>query len=263
MVKDMELLEEKAVTAQTWLKDALSEKARLEATLKVELQSSRSLRATIESLQSENSTLKFDLLSVQMERDQAVSDKEKIGKERDQALSEKGVALTARDQATSRLEREIEEKKWAIKLQDEAIEERREAVERIEELHLQVVELKREISQVPELQDSSWAVGFNWGFEYYRDVAKSAPPSDESFKDLDISAIRIPDAALETMARLGVEQFPHVTDWSQRASQPIPPTDSNLGSASATSARESSPKGGITNPVGEGTPVSGQAPGDP
>lgn len=55
-------------------------------------------------------------------------------------------------------------------------------------------------------------MGFNWGFEHYRDVAKSAPPDDESFKDLDISTIRIPDAALETMVRLGVEQFPHVTD---------------------------------------------------
>jgi hypothetical protein len=127
-------------------------------------------------------------------------------------LSEKGVALIARDQAISRLDREVKEKKWAIKLQDEAIEERREAVERIEELHLQVVELKREISQVPELRYSSWAVGFNWGFEYYRDVARGAPPGDESFKDLDINAIWIPDAALETMARLGVKQFPHVTD---------------------------------------------------
>jgi uncharacterized protein (DUF3084 family) len=161
MVKDMELLEEKAAMAQTRLKDALSEKARLEATLEVELQSSCSLRATIQSLQSKNSALKSDLLSVQVERDQAVSDKEKISEERDQALSEKGVALTARDQATSRLEREIEAKKWAIKLQDEAIEERREVVERIEELHLQVVELQREISQVPKLRDSSLAVGFN------------------------------------------------------------------------------------------------------
>jgi hypothetical protein len=207
--------------------------------------------------------LKSDLLSVQVEMDQAVSDKEKISEERDQALYEKGVALTARDQATSRLEQEIEAKKWAIKLQDEAIEERREAVEKIEELHLQVVELQREISQVPELQDSSWAVGFNWGFKYYRDVAKSAPPGDEAFKDLDISTIRIPDAALETMARLGVEQFPHVTDWSQRASQPAPPTDPNLGSTSATSATDSSPKGGSTNPAGEGTSVSGHAPDNP
>jgi hypothetical protein len=37
MVKDMELLEEKATMAQTRLKDALFEKARLEATLEVEL----------------------------------------------------------------------------------------------------------------------------------------------------------------------------------------------------------------------------------
>lgn len=117
--------------------------------MEVELQSSHSLRATIRSLQ-------FDLLSAKAERDRAISDKEKLSDERDQALSEKGAALTARDQAISKLERAIEEKKWAISLQDNAIEERREAVERIEELHLQVVELQRELSQVSELRDSSW-----------------------------------------------------------------------------------------------------------
>jgi hypothetical protein len=37
MVKDMELLEEKVVTAQTRLKASLSKKARLEAKLEVKL----------------------------------------------------------------------------------------------------------------------------------------------------------------------------------------------------------------------------------
>jgi hypothetical protein len=46
------------------LKDVVSEKTRLEATLEVKLQSSRSLRETIKSLQSKNSGLKYDLLSV-------------------------------------------------------------------------------------------------------------------------------------------------------------------------------------------------------
>jgi hypothetical protein len=242
MVKDMELLEEKAAAAQTQLKAALSEKAKLEATLEVELQSSCSLRTTIQSLQSENLALKSDLLSAQAARDQALSDKEKMSEERDLALSEKGVALTARDQATSRLKQAIEEKKLAISHEICALEERREAVERIEELHLQVVELTKELSQVPELRDSSWAVGYNWGFEHYRDVAKSASPGDESFKDLDISTIQIPDAALETMGRLGVEQFPHVTNWSQKVSQPIPLTHSDSGSSSATPATAPSPR---------------------
>lgn len=99
-------------------------------------------------------------------------------------------------------------------------------MERIEELHLQVVELTRELSRVPELRDTSWAVGFNWGFEYYRGVAQSAPAGDESFKDLDISTIQIPDEALETMAKLGVDQFPHVTDWGPKNSQSAPAGDS-------------------------------------
>jgi hypothetical protein len=137
-------------------------------------------------------------------------------------LSEKGVALTARDQVKSELEQAIADKKQALDLQISAFDERREAVERIEELHLQVVELTRELSWVPELRDASWAVGFNWGFEHYRGVAKSAPPGDESFKDLDISTIQIPDEALETMAKLGVDQFPHITDWSPKTSQPAP-----------------------------------------
>jgi hypothetical protein len=118
-------------------------------------------------------------------------------------LSDKGVALIARDQAISKLEQVIDEEKWVISLKDSAIEEMREAIERIEELHLQVVE--KELSQVPELRDSSWAIGFNWGFEHYRGIAKSAPPKDDSFKDLDIGSIQIPDMTLETLARLGVE----------------------------------------------------------
>jgi hypothetical protein len=43
-------------------------------------------------------------------------------------------------------------------------------------------------------------------------VARSASPGDDSFKDLDIGSIQILDAALETLARLGFGQFPHVID---------------------------------------------------
>jgi uncharacterized protein (DUF3084 family) len=217
MVKDMELLEEKVSAAQTRLKISLFERAKLEAKLEVKLQSACSMRATIQSLQSENSALKSDLLSTQAKRNKVIFDREKFSEERDQALSEKGVVLTARDQTISRLEQAIEEKKWAIGLQDSAIEERKEVVERIKELHLQVVKLKKELSQVPELRDSSWAIGFNWGFENYRGMAKNAPPDNDSFKNLDISSIQIPDMALEALARLRVGQFPHVTDWSQKA----------------------------------------------
>jgi hypothetical protein len=185
-----------------------------------------------------------------------VLDKEKLSEERDQALSEKGVALTARDKVRSELEHAIEDKKQAIDLQISAFEERREAVERIEELYLQVVELTRELSQVPELRDASWAVGFNWGFEHYRGVARSAPTGDESFKDLDISTIQIPDEALETMAKLGVDQFPHVTDWGPKTSQPAPVGNSEPGSTSSASGAESSPvRGGAHHGV-EGAPSS-------
>lgn len=45
------------------------------------------------------------------------------------------------------------------------------------------------------------------------------PPGDDSFKDINVVSIQIPEIALETLAHLGVEQFPLVTDWSQRASQ--------------------------------------------
>jgi chromosome segregation ATPase len=218
MVHDMETLEGNLSATQTRLKDALSEKAKLETTLGVELQSSGSLRETVQSLQAENSGLKSELQSIQAAKDQALIDNEKLAEERDQALSEKGIALTAKDRITSKLEQAIVDKKQALDDQISAFQERREAVERIEELHLQVVELTRELSQVPELRDTSWAVGFNWGFEHYRGVARSAPSGDESFKDLDISTIRIPDEALETMAKLGVDQFPHVADWSPNTS---------------------------------------------
>jgi hypothetical protein len=192
-----------------------------------------------------------------------LSDKEKLSEERDQALSEKGVALTARDQARSELEQAIADKKRAIDLQISALEERREAVERIEELHLRVVELTRELSQVPELRDSSWAVGFNWGFEHYRSVAKSAPPGDESFKDLDIGTIQIPDAALETIARLGVEQIPHVTDWSQKSSQPVPAGNSDSRSTSSTSATAPSLARGDARLAGKEAPCSSNSPNNP
>lgn len=92
--------------------------------------------------------MEFDF---QAARDQALSDKEKLSEERDQALFEKGVALTAKDRVRSELEQAIVEKKWAIGLHDSALKERREAVERMEELHLQVIELTRELSQVPKL----------------------------------------------------------------------------------------------------------------
>jgi hypothetical protein len=263
MVNDMETLENNLSTVQARLKDALSEKVRLEATLEVELQSSGSLRATIQSLQAENSALKSELQSTQTARDRAVLDKEKLSGERDQALSEKGVALTARDKIKSELEQAIADKKQALDLQISAFEERREAVERIEELHLQVVELTRELSQVPELRDASWAVGFNWGFEHYRGVAKSAPAGDESFKDLDISTIQIPDEALETMAKLGVYQFPHVTDWGPKTSQSALAENSELGSTSSASGAEPSPVRGDVHLGGEGAPSSNSAPGNP
>jgi chromosome segregation ATPase len=249
MVRDMETLESNLSAAQTRLKDALSEKAKLETTLGVELQSSGSLRATVQSLQAENSELRSELQSIQAAKDQALIDNEKLAEERDQALSEKGIALTARDRVTSELEQAIVDKKQALDDQISAFEERREAVERIEELHLQVVELTRELSQVPELRDTSWAVGFNWGFEYYRGVARSAPPGDESFKDLDISTIQIPDEALETMAKIGVDQFPHVADWCPKTSKPAPAGNSESGSTSSSS--------------GEGAPSSSRAPGNP
>jgi chromosome segregation ATPase len=69
MVNDMEALESNLSTAQARLKDALSEKVKLEAALEVELQSSGSLRATIQSLQAENSALKSELQSTQAARD--------------------------------------------------------------------------------------------------------------------------------------------------------------------------------------------------
>jgi chromosome segregation ATPase len=249
MVRDMETLESNLSAAQTWLKDTLSEKVKLDTTLGVELQSSGSLRETVQSLQAENSELRSELQSIQAAKDQALIDNEKLAEERDQALSEKGIALTARDRVTSELEQDIVDKKQALDDQISAFEERREAVERIEELHLQVVELTRELSQVPELRDTSWAVGFNWGFEHYRGVARSAPPGDESFKDLDISTIRIPDEALETMAKLGVDQFPHVADWSPNTSKPGPAENSESGSTSSSS--------------GKGVPSSSRAPGNP
>jgi len=263
MVNDMEALESNLSTAQARLKDALSEKVKLEAALEVELQSSGSLRATIQSLQAENSALKSELQSTQAARDWALLDKEKLSGERDQALSEKGVALTARDQVKSELEQAIADKKQALDLQISAFEERREAVERIEELHLQVVELTRELSRVLKLRDASWAVGFNWGFEHYRGVAKSAPTGDESFKDLDISTIQIPDEALETMAKLGVDQFPHVTDWSPKTSQPAPARNSEPGSTSSASGAVPSPERGDAHLGGEGAPSSSSAPGNP
>jgi hypothetical protein len=178
-------------------------------------------------------------------------------------LSEKGVALTARDQVKSELEQAIADKKQALDLQISAFEERREAMERIEELHLQVVELTRELSRVLKLRDASWAVGFNWGFEHYRGVAKSAPTGDESFKDLDISTIQIPDEALETMAKLGVDQFPHVTDWSPKTSQPAPARNSEPGSTSSASGAVPSPERGDAHLGGEGAPSSSSAPGNP
>jgi hypothetical protein len=242
MVSDMGALENNLSAAQARLKDALSEKAKLEATLGVELQSSSSLQATIQSLQAE-------LQSTQAARDRALTDNEKLAEERNQALSEKGIALTARDRVTSELEQAIADKKQALDEQTSAYQERREAVERMEELHLQVVELTRELSQVPELRDTSWAVGFNWGFEHLRGVARSAPPGDESFKDLDISTIQIPDEALETMAKLGVDQFPHVTDWSPKTSKPSPARNSESGSTSSSS--------------GQGAPSTSRAPGYP
>lgn len=150
MVKDMELLEEKTAMAQTLLKAALSEKAKLEATLEVKLQSSGSLRATIQSLQSENSALKSDLLSARAKEIMLCPTRRRSPRRGTRRCPRKAWH-SAKDQAISRLEQAIEEKKWAIKLQDSTIEERREAVERIEELHLQVVELERELSQVPEL----------------------------------------------------------------------------------------------------------------
>jgi predicted RNase H-like nuclease (RuvC/YqgF family) len=69
MVNDMETLESSLSTAQARLKDALSEKVKLEATLEVELQSSGSLKATIQSRQAENSALKSELQSTQAARD--------------------------------------------------------------------------------------------------------------------------------------------------------------------------------------------------
>lgn len=90
-------------------------------------------------------------------------------------MSNKGTTLNARDRAISELQQAMKEKTKAISLQNSAIVDRREVVERIEELHLKVVELTKELSQVPELQDSSWVVGFNWGFEHYQGVARSAP----------------------------------------------------------------------------------------
>jgi hypothetical protein len=249
MVNDMEALESNLSAAQARLKDALSEKTKLEATLEVELQSSGSLRAANQSLWAKNSALKSELQSTQAAKDRALLDKEELAGERDQALSEKGIALTARDRVKSELEQAIADKKQALDLQISAYEEKREEVERIEELHLQVVELTRELSRVPELRDTSWAVGFNWGFEHYRCVARSAPPGDESFKDLDISTIQIPDEALETMAKLGVDQFPHVADWSPKTSEPAPAGNSESGSTSS--------------PSGEGAPSSSCAPGNP
>lgn len=94
-------------------------------------------------------------------------------------------------------------------------------------------------------------------------MAKSAPPGDESFKDLDISTIQIQDAALETMARLGVDQFPHVTDWSQKASQPILPENSDSGSTSIASTTTSSPTGGDAHLVGKEAPSSRNSPDNP
>jgi hypothetical protein len=126
-----------------------------------------------------------------------------------------------------------------------------------------VVELTRELSQVPELRDASWAVGFNWGFEHYRGVAKSAPTGDESFKDLDISTIQIPDEALETMAKLGVDQFPHVTDWGPKTSQSAPAGNSEPGSTSSASGAEPSPARGDAHLGGDGAPSSSSAPGNP
>jgi myosin heavy subunit len=263
MVNNMEALESNLYAAQARLKDALSEKAKLEATLEVELHSSGSLRATIQSLQAENSALKSELQSTQAAKDQALLDKENLVGERDQALSEKGIALTARDRVKSELEQALTDKRLALDLQISTFKERREAVERIEELHLQVVELTRELSRVPELRDTSWAVGFNSGFEYYRGVARSAPPGDESFKDLDISTIRIPEEALETMAKLRVNQFPHVADWSPKTSEPAPAGNSESGSTSSTSGAARSPERGDTHPGGEGAPSSSCAPGDP
>jgi hypothetical protein len=249
MVSDMGALENNLSAAQARLKDALSEKAKLEATLEVELQSSGSLRATIGSLQVENSALKSELQSTLEAKDRALLEKEELAGERDQALSEKGTALTARDRARSNLEQALADKKQAIDLQISAFQDRREAIERMEELHLQVVELTRELSRVPELRDTTWAVGFNWGFEYYRGVARSALPGDQSFKDLDISTIQIPDEALETMAKLGVDQFPHVTDWSPKTAKPSPAGNLESGSTSS--------------PSGEGAPSSSRAPSNP
>lgn len=221
------------------------------------------MRAAIQSLQAENSALKSELQSTQAAKDQALLDKEKLAGERDQALSEKGIALTARDRVKSDLEQALADKKQALDLQISAFEERREAVERIEELHLQVVELTRELSRVPELRDATWVVGFNWGFEYYRGVARSAPAGDESFKDLDISTIQIPDEALETMTKLGVDQFPQVTDWSPKALEPAPTGNSESGSTSSTSGAAQSPERGGTHPGGEGAPSSSRTPGNP
>lgn len=262
MVSDMETLESDLSAAQIRLKDALSEKAKLETTLGVELQSSGSLRATVQSLQAENSELRSELQSNQEVTAQALIENEKLTEERDQALSEKGIALTARDRVKSELEQAIADKKQALDLQISAFEERREAVERIEELHLQAVELTRELSRVPELRDISWTVGFNWGFEFYRGVAQSAPAGDESFKGLDISTIQIPDEALETMAKLGVDQFPHVIDWGPKSSQSAPAGDLEPGSTSSVSGAGSSPAKAAAPQEAEGAPSSNNAPGN-
>jgi hypothetical protein len=106
-------------------------------------------------------------------------------------------------------------------------------------------------------------VGYNWGFEHYRSVAKNAQPVDESFKDLDISTVQIPDAALETMARLGVKQFPYVTDWSQKVPQLVLPMGSNSGSTSTTSTMAISLRRGDTHLVGKEAPSSSNAPDKP
>lgn len=90
-------------------------------------------------------------------------------------------------------------------------------------------------------------------------MAKSAPPGDESFKDLNISTIQIPYASLETMARLGVEQFPHVTNWNQKVSQLVLPVNSEFRSNDATSATASSTKGGNTNLAEKEAPSSSNA----
>jgi uncharacterized coiled-coil DUF342 family protein len=185
-----------------------------EETLHASLENAEVLTRDIGSLKAELETSRTHLAASQAARASLASELQTAQVKEKKTLAENARVIAERDEALSEREdarRQLKE----LRVQCDGLRQKLKAFK------AKVTRLSEQLSLVPWLRNSSWSVGFNWGFENFRTLALNASQyKNISIRTVSVNFLRIPAEGMASLGRLGVEYFPDVLDWSEHAPRP-------------------------------------------